>query len=177
MNVDNIRQRGATLVELIVSIVIISVGVAGILVVMDKTTGASGGPIVQHQAVAVAEAYLEEILAKPFCDPDNAVACTSPNAPGTAGCTVCPAAEATRDLFDNVCDYNSLPDTLVRDQNGTQIAGLSSYSVVVAVSSAATLGTGGTQLTGASCQVLSVQVTVTGPDSTNVVVLGHRTNY
>ena len=54
------RQRGLTLIELIVFIVIILVGVAGILSVMNITTRASADPMVRKQSMAFAEAVLEE---------------------------------------------------------------------------------------------------------------------
>lgn len=58
------RQRGVTLIELIVFIVIISVGLAGILAVMNATVGASANPMLRKQAVTMAEAILEEVLAR-----------------------------------------------------------------------------------------------------------------
>lgn len=58
------RQRGVTLIELIVFIVIISVGLAGILGVMNVTVGASANPMLRKQAVTMAEAVLEEVLAR-----------------------------------------------------------------------------------------------------------------
>jgi len=58
------RQRGVTLIELIVFIVIISVGLAGILAVMNVTVGASANPMARKQAVTMAEAVLEEVLAR-----------------------------------------------------------------------------------------------------------------
>jgi MSHA pilin protein MshD len=172
-------QRGATLVELVISIVIISVGLAGIVSVINRNVLSSADPMAQHQAVAIAEAYLEEILLKDFCDPNNAAGCTPGNAPGTANCLVCDAAfvEGGRASYDNVCDYNSLPPGAPADQNNNAITGLGNYSVSVSVLTNATLNTGApTQLAGASCQVLRVEVTVTGPAGT-YAVSGYRANY
>jgi len=171
-------QRGATFVELIVSIVVISVGLAGILVVMDRTTRSSGDALVEHQAIAIAEAYLEEILAKPFCDPDG-TACAIGNAPGSASCLVCVAKEASRDLYDNVCDYNATNDSPPLKQDGSPPgAGLESYRAQVTVTAAgATLGTGGTPLDGNMCEVLQVQIQVTGPGGTDITLTGYRANY
>ncbi len=108
------RECGVTLVELIISIVIIAVALSGVLLVMNFTTSHSADPMIQHQAVAIAESYLEEILLRP-CEPD-----------ATPG-------QVNRTLFDNVEDYNGLPDTLVRDQNGAAIPSLAAYSVTVTV--------------------------------------------
>lgn len=57
-------QRGLTLVELIVFIVIISVGLAGILAVMNVIVRSSANPMARKQAITMAEAILDEVLAK-----------------------------------------------------------------------------------------------------------------
>lgn len=172
-----IRCRGVTLIELVVTIVVISIGVTGILLVLDRNTRESGRPVVEHQAVAVAEAYLEEILAKAFCDPDTATCSPGPgNAPGTASCQVCtptPPAEASRASYDNVCDYNGLSDTGARSQDDVPIPGLEAYTVQVQVDSGAALN----GLSGADCEVLGVTVNVSGPFGVAVALSGFRTNY
>ena len=64
-------RRGFTLVELVIAMVVISIALSGVLMVMNYTTAHSADPMIQHQAVAIAEAYLEEILLKPYADPDG----------------------------------------------------------------------------------------------------------
>ncbi len=55
-------QNGATLIELIITIVVISSALVGILSIINITTRHSADPVVQQQAIAIAESYLEEIL-------------------------------------------------------------------------------------------------------------------
>ena len=55
-------QSGVTLVELVVSIVVIAVGVTGVLMAIQFTTGHSADPMLQQQAVAIADSYMDEIL-------------------------------------------------------------------------------------------------------------------
>ena len=143
-------QTGATLVELIVSIVVISVGLAGILIVMDRNARNSADPLLQYQAIAIAEAYLEEALLKEFSDPD-----------GLGG--------ETRATFDDVNDYN-FTDVGARDQNGQAIGGLEQYTVTIAVTAEAFNGI-------AAADSRRVQVTVTPPFGGAVVMGGYRTNY
>ena len=57
-------QRGLTLIELIVFIVVVGVGMLGILSVMNLTTQSGADPMQRKQAMALAEAVMEEILAK-----------------------------------------------------------------------------------------------------------------
>lgn len=147
---------GATLVELIVSIVVIGVGLAGILVVIDRNTRASADPLLQHQAIAVAEAYLEEILTRQFSDPGG------------------PGVES-RATFDDVNDYNGLSNVGARDQNDNAISGLEQYTVGVSVTPQA-LGSGAAVVPAADSWL--IQVTVTPPlGSSPVVLRGYRTRY
>jgi len=63
-------QQGLTLIELVVSIVVLSVAITGILMVMTQTTIASADPMLREQATAIARSYLEEILSQPMIGPD-----------------------------------------------------------------------------------------------------------
>jgi len=144
------RGLGATLVELVMSIVVIGVAVTGVVMVIDRNVRTSADPVVNQQAIAIAEAYLEEILTKDF--------------------NVQPGA--TRPTFDDVDDYNGLPDTVVRDQTDAAIAGLGGYNVTVAVANEA-FGSPAV----AAADAKRVQVTVSGPGGVSVVVSGYRTNY
>ena len=63
------KQLGTTLVELIVSIVILSISATGIMMVITQTTINSANPLIRSQATAIAQAYMEEILSQPLLDP------------------------------------------------------------------------------------------------------------
>ena len=112
-------QRGLTLIELIVFVVIVSVALVGVMTVLNVTARSSADPMVRKQALAIAEAVLEEVMLQPFtwCDPDDANAATATN---YAGCSVATAAQntvtakagearATASAWDNVFDYNGEP--------------------------------------------------------------------
>jgi MSHA pilin protein MshD len=145
------RERGLSLVELIVAISIVAIGVTAVLGAHAAIATRSADAMVRQQAVAIAESYLEEILLKPFADPD-----------GVEG-------ETARSGWDDVDDYNGLDDNGIRDQNGTAIAALSAYRATVTVQST-------TALTGiASSAARRVDVTVTGPQNVRVALTGYRT--
>jgi MSHA pilin protein MshD len=156
-----VGQAGLTLVELTVSIAVIGIALSGTLLAMSRMSRNSADPMIVNQATAVSEAYLEEILLRPFYDPDLG-----------AGGGTCPAKEATRDLYDNVCDYNGLDDSGARDQEGNAVAGLESYRVRVTVDSAATIN----GLTGAA-EVVRVDVRVTNGSFVDLTLSGYRTRY
>ena len=86
---NSARQRGFTLVELIIFIVVVAAGLAGILTVMNTVVRSSADPLVRKQAIALADSILEEILQKDFADPDGL-----PN-----------VVEANRTEWDDVSDY------------------------------------------------------------------------
>jgi MSHA pilin protein MshD len=109
------RERGVTLIELVISIVVIAIAASAVLGVLSSNVGRSADAMVMSQAVAIAEAYLEEITLKPFADPD-----------GSDG-------EASRLAFDDVNDYNGLVDVGARDQFDIRIDALSFYTVAVTV--------------------------------------------
>lgn len=117
----NRHQSGVTLVELIVSIVIVATAVGAILGVLSRNVGNSADAFITLQAGAIAEAYLEEIRLRPFLDPD-----------GIDG-------ETNRADFDDLDDYHGLVDNGAQDQFGNLIGGLGNYSVNVSVVPSAAL--------------------------------------
>ena len=173
------NNKGFTLIELIIAIVIIGIGIASFAQLMNTSTINSIDPMVRQQAHAVARSYLEEVLLKSFCDPDLTSDCPADCAAGNtcsdASCT--DSTGETRATFDDVCDYNGLPDTLVRDQNGTAVAALNNYRVTVNVIDNAGADLNG--LTGANSESLRIDVNVTHTANSNVdvTITGYRINF
>jgi MSHA pilin protein MshD len=60
------RQRGISLIELIMFIVIVSIALAGILLGINQITGHSADTMLRKQALTAAESLLEEIEAQTF---------------------------------------------------------------------------------------------------------------
>jgi MSHA pilin protein MshD len=114
-------ERGVTLVELVISIVIIAIAASAVLGALSSSVEHSADAMVMSQAVSIAEAYLEEVTLKPFDDPDGA------------------DGESGRVNFDDVDDYNGLVDVGARDQFDSPIGALSRYTVAVTVVASAAL--------------------------------------
>jgi MSHA pilin protein MshD len=129
-----------------------------VLLLVNQNASHSADPLIQRQALAIAESYLEEIRLKAYLDPDSAA--------------VCPAPEASRADYDNVCDYAGLSDSGAQDQSGTAISGLSAYSVQVTVDQSATLHT----LSGSGA-VLKIMVNVSHDSGIAVALAAYRTDY
>jgi len=116
-------QHGLTLVELVISIVVVSIALTTVLGAMGLIGGHSSDSAIRIQAMSIAESYLEEITAKAYFDPDTGILCESP-----------PPAANQRPNYDNVCDYQGiLADNTVRNSSYTPIANLSQYSVAVSI--------------------------------------------
>ncbi len=113
------RQRGFTLIELIIFIVVVSAGLAGILSVMNAVVKSSADPMVRKQAMALADSILEEILLHDYADPDGSS-----------------AGETDRTNWDNVDDFHGKTQS-----DFTLPTDLAGYAVAIAVADgSATLG-------------------------------------
>lgn len=120
------RQAGVNLLELIIAIVVISIATTGVLLVYAQVVRHSADPMIQQQALAVAEAYLDEILARPVDNPDG------PESGGSE-------AGETRATYDDIKDYAGLAESPPLNQlgsadwDGDTQPDLPGYAVSVAV--------------------------------------------
>ncbi len=199
------QARGMTLIELLVFIVVVSVGLLGILSVINYVTRSNTDPLVQKQCLAIAEALLEEVEMQPFtyCDPADAQAATATSATkdGT-GCSTTvqglgPANGEQRgsstNPFNNVPDYYATDATAkdgvytlaspIPDLTGTG-ASPAGYSATIQLIPEA-LGPTEAQITSAAptsatnasaMNVLRIRVTVTN-GAASVTLEGYRTRY
>ena len=145
-------RSGFTLIELVVTLVVLAIGVSSFIIFINQVTLSSVDQLLRVQANAVAQSYLEEILQQQFCDPDlNCPAvCSSPCS------TNCTSLEGSRDLYDDVFDYNAL-NQVPTDRNDNPL-GLGDYDVLVTIDdSGVTLDT----LSSAACEVVRIDVDVT----------------
>ncbi|QRX82841.1 prepilin-type N-terminal cleavage/methylation domain-containing protein [Glaciimonas sp. PAMC28666] len=178
------RQKGVSLIELIMFMVIVGVGIAGILSVMNITTQHSEDPVQRKQALAIAEGMLEEVSLQPFtyCAPTDANALTATSVANCAGVAGIPSEDVLpstsrvsnngpRDA-NNVADYNNFSMTPILDVGGTQIAGLASYSVSVVITQV------GDTLTPAMTKNDVLQIDVRAVSGhTNILITGYRFRY
>ena len=143
-------QQGLTLIELIISILVIGIALAGVLSVMNLTVMRSADPMIQHQALAIAEAYLEEILTKEYDD------------------TNCPVGSgSSRETYCAVEHYHNLSDSGAHDQEGNPIPTLTSYDVAVNVTNESINGE----------TMKRIDVTVSHPSGINLQLTGYRADF
>ncbi len=156
---------GFTLIEMVVTILVLSVALLGVLSVMSFSTARSADPMLDTQGRAVAEAYLEEILLRAYADPDGS------------------EAGESRATFDDVDDYDGLAANGCSstsaacpalgdcpcDQLGLPLDGLDGYRVAISTSASS--------LNGAPALLVDVTVTHVRDASLRVALSGYRTQY
>lgn len=169
----NRHQRGLTMVELVMFIVIVGIAVVAVLQVFALNTRSSADPARRKQAMAIAEGLMEEVRLAAFtwCDfSDPAVESAS----SAADCAVRaegPGQEpgAVRP-YDNVNDYgsaNGAPVAYSNDISGNTFP--AGYTATVAVANAAI----GTVPADAALRI-TVNVSY---DTESVVLESFRTRY
>lgn len=151
------RRRGFTLIEIIVTIVVVGIAAVALMSVFTNTISGSADPVIQQQATTIAEAYLEEISLRSFNDPDDPESGTD-------------EGEAGRAQYDDVKDYRSLGVGAPADQFGAAIPSLSDYTVTVTITNTA-LGS----VPAADSLRIDVQVDHAAVNA--ITVSGFRTNY
>jgi MSHA pilin protein MshD len=141
------RQRGVTLVELIIAITVIAIAVTAVLGLLSAISMRSAGAMISTQAASIASAYLDEALSRAYQDP------------------YVPAVG--RSNYNDVRDYNFV-DNGARDENDNQIPGLDQYTIQISAGLAAL---------GAVPDAVRVDVSVTAPNGTVLTLSGFRTKY
>ncbi|MBZ0105782.1 MAG: type II secretion system protein [Sulfuricella denitrificans] len=176
----NIRsQSGISLIEVIIFIVVVSVGVVGLMSVLNSSLKHSADPMLRKQALAVAEALLEEVELMPFtdCDPDNydpvTLVCSLAEAMGPE------AGEARGSLvtpFDNVNDYNGFALAGGGTDIGGNVTVPPGYSATVTVAQDAAFGVAAGFLPAADVLRVAVKVDYNGGNE-SITLEGYRTRY
>lgn len=127
------HSKGATLVELIVTIVIISIALVSLAMTVSYSASHSADSMIQVKLVELAQAYTEEILTKRFDEnsPSGGIPACNP------GGTVCGALGSdgeTRSTYDDVDDYDGIDESPPQDSLGVIRQNYGGYRVQISVS-------------------------------------------
>lgn len=163
------KQRGATLVELVMTIVIISVAIAGVLGAFSLIAGRSADPLNQSRAVALAQRYMDEILAKPFDEG------APPGQGYSGGCrrTFDKDPPRDRDKYRDVDDYNYIDDEIPQqywdpDPDPNEV-GYEQFRVSISVSCDDSLGV--------TPEPKLIVITITDPSGNDYLFSAYRGNF
>lgn len=162
---DANSQRGATLIELVMTIVIISVAIAGVVGAFATITGRSADPLNQTRAVALAQRYMDEILSKPY----DERAPLGKRYDGACKITQKPLARE-RDEFRHVDDYDGLEEVPSEYwSTGDNESGYEQFSVAISVFCDDSLST--------TSEPKRIEVTITDPSENTYLFSAYRGNF
>jgi MSHA pilin protein MshD len=127
------KHRGFTLVELIITMSVISIAVLGITYALSLAFRHQSDGLWQAKSVALAASYLEEIVGRRY-DETTPQGGVPPCSPATAACSSVMGPEGeTRAEFDDVDDYNGVDDFPPLTAQGTPRTEYASFRVQVSV--------------------------------------------
>lgn len=137
------RQTGLTLVEMVLTIVILSIALIGIAVTFNIGVSQSSNTLFELRATALAQAYLDEILGQKYDERSRNRGIPPCVATGLPGRKCTPAlglngSESARTSFDDVDDFDGLDEGLngldiLRDATGSARVGYNNFRVQVSV--------------------------------------------
>ncbi|WP_404368102.1 prepilin-type N-terminal cleavage/methylation domain-containing protein [Marinobacter sp.] len=160
-------QAGATLVELVMTIVIISIAIAGVVGAFALITGRSADPLNQTRAVELAQLYMDEIITKKYND--NTPQGGRPKQTSNL-CDIGPEAGESRDTFDDVDDYHNLVDEPPAAADGA-LTGYNGFRVTVTVTCA------GSQVGLANEDGKRIDLSIVAPGDQSFVFSAYRANF
>ncbi|MEH6346532.1 MAG: type II secretion system protein [Bermanella sp.] len=105
---NNNKQAGVTLIELIITIVVLGIALSALISSLSIGIGRSAQPMLESKALELSQAYLDEILAMSFDD-------QTPTGGGEVLAAQSPCALSeegqSREFYDDVDDYDGVSDT------------------------------------------------------------------
>ena len=149
-------QSGASLIELVMFIVIVSTALGGVLLIMNQANGAD--PLIRKQATTAAYSLLEEIESRDFMP--------------AAGAAHARTTQANRTAYHTVGDYDGFAASGIFPVSDEASASpiLTGYEVTVSVRPLAPSWNGI-----AAGGAVQIRVIVTAQGTGSVVAVGYRT--
>lgn len=180
------RERGITLIEVIVVIVVLGIALTAITNFLGLNTQRGADTYDETKAIELAQSYLGEIKAKRY--DENSPVGGVPPCDGFSGGSACTAdidsalgpdsGESARVLFDDVDDFDDLDEgsgsgNPLLDAEGNSRTGYQSFRVQVQV----TYSGASAPRSGSTSDSKKVILTVTQPNGEALAFTIHRGNY
>lgn len=170
-------QSGFTLIETVIVIVLVGAMMAGMSSLFMNNVGHSHRPYLRQKALAVANAFMDEIFRKRWNESTplgggcvNAGSGFCATGPGAASIGV--EAGETRATYDDVDDYHGLSQTPPQDSAGVDMPDYTGYTVDVTVAQPGSAWNG---VPAADVRLITVSVTSNGGESINIST--YRVNF
>ncbi len=131
-------QKGLTLIEMVLTILILAIALIVITGILSSGVGSSADITLEIRSAALAQSYLDEILAKRFDELSHPRGIPPCRSNCTAFVDFGPDGVETRARFDDVDDYHGLDEgegqaNPLQDSTGAERTGYESFRVRVSV--------------------------------------------
>jgi MSHA pilin protein MshD len=169
-----IKQQGVTLVELVISIVIISIAMVALMSSFSLSMSHSADPLWRNKALKLGQLYLDEILAKKYDElsPIGGLpfvaspSCANLGPDGTA------PNQETRTSYDDVDDYHGITDSVPLSLTEPLDSSYDDYRITITVVCDGTdVGASGNN------HAKIITVLVTPPNQSPIAFAGYKGNY
>ena len=173
------KNKGFTLLELLIFVIITGIAVAAIAGLFAKNVGSSADPYLRQKALAVAKGYMDEILRQrwnnntPFgggCVLTGSGQCQSINPTNPPAAPTGTDGQARAD-YDDIDDYHGLNEAPT-DSLGNLMSGYAGFNVQVQVSQP---GVNWNNVDARDVRVITV--TATTPTNESITIRGYRLNF
>lgn len=175
-NSINTLQRGFTLIEIIVGIIVLSISLSIVSTLIAPAEERSADHVLQIKASELAQSLMNDIVSRAFDDNSDMagglIRCGEPDdSSNPCSATLGPeAGESSRDLFDDVDDFDGFEEK-VNSTNESIDSGYDQFIIHVSVIYA------GTDLGLANELAKRITVTVTTPLGTAIEFTSHKANF
>jgi len=169
-------QAGFTLVETVIVIVLVGVMMAGMTSLFMNNVSNSHRPYLRQKALAVTNAFMDEILRKQWNEATPLGGGCVNTASGS--CVTGPAVIAigtdgeSRATYDDIDDYHGLSQSPPQDSSGTDMPGYIGYTVNVSV-----VQPGANWNAVPTADVRLITVSVTSSSNETLSVSAYRVNF
>lgn len=169
-------QAGFTLVETVIVIVLVGVMMAGMTSLFMNNVSNSHRPYLRQKALAVTNAFMDEILRKQWNEATPLGGGCVNTASGS--CVTGPAVIAigtdgeSRATYDDIDDYHGLSQSPPQDSSGTDMPGYAGYTVNVSV-----VQPGANWNAVPTADVRLITVSVTSSSNETLSVSAYRVNF
>ena len=168
------RQKGFTLIELIITIVVISIALAGMLGAFSSSMARSADPLWRNKTIKLAQLYMDEILSKRY---DENTPVGGMPAAATISCQPFSADSGelnNRALYDDVDDYSGLSG-IPEGINGALDASYDNYQIAVTVT--CDNAAGAVNSNGANIHAKRIEIAVTPPGKSAMHFFAYKGNF
>jgi MSHA pilin protein MshD len=129
------KQSGVTLVELVISIVILSIAIVAVLNSFSYSIRHSADPLWRNKSLKLAQLYLDEILAKNYdqSTPVGGMPVIVEPSCVSLGPDIASGVNETRETYNDVDDYHGITNVVPSSLTGNLDSSYADYRITINV--------------------------------------------